>query len=282
MKENIPGPGKYEEYNKFGNEGPKFSIGKDKRNQNNYIYNNPGPGQYDEKRQFGDGVKKSISNIRPNSSRGDKTPGPGQYEVYDGKNTSKIKFGNAKRDYDPVNREKVKYPGPSQYYSNQETNKTPKISFGKAKRFEKNFVHYVPGPGMYNTNNKLGSEAPKYTLRIKPQILKEQDKTPGPGQYDTENINQIRGKSPMWKIGTTKKDDGYKELERRGIPGPGMYDLKEQKDYAFKFGKAQRKELNDWSAKTPGPGHYRIPCSFRDVPRYISNTGNFEEQFRYI
>ena len=33
---------------------------------------------------------------------------------------------------------------------------------------------------------------------------------------------------------------------------------------------------------TPGPGQYRIPCSFRDVPRYISSAGNFEEQYRFI
>jgi hypothetical protein len=49
---------------------------------------------------------------------------------------------------------------------------------------------------------------------------------------------------------------------------------------SIKFGKEKRreKEKND----TPGPGSYKIPCSFRDVPRYISSAGNFEEQYRYI
>jgi hypothetical protein len=33
--------------------------------------------------------------------------------------------------------------------------------------------------------------------------------------------------------------------------------------------------------ETPGPGFYKIPCSFRDVPRYLVG-GSFDENFRWV
>jgi len=59
-------------------------------------------------------------------------------------------------------------------------------------------------------------------------------KTPGPGTYDSSRIGLVRPKSPTWRyqilllhrIGSSKKDDGYREIERRGVPGPGIYQTK--------------------------------------------------------
>ena len=62
---------------------------------------------------------------------------------------------------------------------------------------------------------------------------------------------------------------------RKAVPGPGMYEMLQiDSGQSNKFGKEKRNDnlKND----TPGPGQYRIPCSFRDVPRYISSAGNFE------
>ena len=67
---------------------------------------------------------------------------------------------------------------------------------------------------------------------------------------------------------------------RKGVPGPGMYEMNLDLGPSMKFGKEKRND--NFKNNTPGPGHYKIPCSFRDVPRYISSTGNFEEQFRFI
>ena len=33
---------------------------------------------------------------------------------------------------------------------------------------------------------------------------------------------------------------------------------------------------------SPGPGNYKIPCSFQDVPKYLTTTGNFTEEFKYV
>jgi len=47
-----------------------------------------------------------------------------------------------------------------------------------------------------------------------------------------------------------------------------------------RFGTEKRAE----SAKggNPGPGQYHIPCSFMDVPRYLTVGGGFHEEYRYI
>jgi len=81
-------------------------------------------------------------------------------------------------------------------------------------------------------------------------------------------------------MGSTNRDIVYRELERRGIPGPGtyqtiqsiMYGPKYRLEFSFNnikfsFGVVERKifKVN----KNPGPGEYTIPCSFTIVPRKI-------------
>jgi len=49
---------------------------------------------------------------------------------------------------------------------------------------------------------------------------------------------------------------------------------------SFKFGNETRdKKTNN---NTPGPGHYQIPSSMVDVPRYLTTGGGFNNSFRYI
>lgn len=49
---------------------------------------------------------------------------------------------------------------------------------------------------------------------------------PKPGKLDLNHL--LGGIYLLFKlrIGSAKKDDGYRELERRNVPGPGMYELK--------------------------------------------------------
>jgi hypothetical protein len=83
------------------------------------------------------------------------------------------------------------------------------------------------------------------------------------------------------RIGTSKKDDIYRELQRRGVPGPGMYDSKTGLGGPqYKFGSQKRNFYK--TSEVPGPGQYRIPCSFSDVPRYLTVGGGFNETYRKI
>jgi hypothetical protein len=71
-----------------------------------------------------------------------------------------------------------------------------------------------------------------------------------------------------------------KKARRENVPGPGQYTIGGQRGNACKFGTERRdkkgKEL------TPGPGHYYIPCSMVDVPKYLTTGGGFSTQFRYV
>ena len=43
-----------------------------------------------------------------------------------------------------------------------------------------------------------------------------------------------------------------------------------------------KKEAKEKKNDTPGPGQYRIPCSFDDVNEYTRGQGNFDKNFQYI
>lgn len=89
-----------------------------------------------------------------------------------------IRIGKAKRDYDPLCKEKTNVPGPQHY--------TPKImdkasaqliSFGKSKRSQMTYNENVPGPGQYAPNSKLGDGAPKVRRLYKTSIQWESKQT---------------------------------------------------------------------------------------------------------
>ena len=78
------------------------------------------------------------------------------------------RIGKAKRDYDPLNKEKYLIPGPQQYTPKiMEKSATPIISFGKGKRIPLTNTDFVPGPGHYNSNFKLGDGVPKVSHLLK-------------------------------------------------------------------------------------------------------------------
>ena len=48
----------------------------------------------------------------------------------------------------------------------------------------------------------------------------------------------------------------------------------------YKFGSEKRGLVK--KSDTPGPGQYRIPCSFDDINDYTREQGQFDPNFRYI
>lgn len=105
---------------------------------------------------------------------------------------------------------------------------------------------------------------------------------PGPGQYYSERINTHLRKEPTWRIGTSTREDAIKKIKREGLPGPGNYKIASRAIEGRKFGFGTSKRDGFKSNFTPGPGQYHIPCSIVDVPNYMTYSGSFQKEFRYI
>ena len=287
----VPGPGNYE-YNAdiLHEKHPKFSFGKETRGDSKG-YKTPGPGQYEYKNYIGKEGPKITMSAKFNSrfQEGDRryVPGPGQYDEtntnkYKNKNPS-YRIGTAKRRglYNSVDN-----PGPGQYapdkYTNTVRTKTPSWKIGTGKRPDLNpGDKSTPGVGNYNISKNIGTGGPKYTIVGKGNAGDLGNKNPGPGQY--ENSNAIYRKNPSWKIGTSQRDDELKRVKREGVPGPGNYEFDDRTKYnapKYKFGSEKRGNIQ--KSDTPGPGQYRIPCSFDDINDYTREQGNFDAKFRYV
>lgn len=170
--------------------------------------------------------------------------------------------------------------------------------FGKSPRGI-NYKSEIPGPGAYDQNFKaLEKQTGKgFMSKLGRQGLKGSE-IPGPGAYDDETafkrLSSANGGIKFPKSGTyeaksefpgpgayngdstvvTKNNGGVKfghePRDRRHNdekPGPGAYDVDSKVlkgEAKWSFGKAPRtKDLKD-----DGPGHYDIPHSIPDVPKY--------------
>ena len=287
----VPGPGNYE-YNAdiLHEKHPKFSFGKEIRGDSKG-YKTPGPGQYEYKNYIGKEGPKITMSAKFNSrlQEGDRryVPGPGQYDEtntnkYKNKNPS-YRIGTAKRRglYNSLDN-----PGPGQYapdkYTNNVRPKTPSWKIGTGKRPDLNpGDKSTPGVGNYNISKNIGSGGPKYSMVGKGNAGDLGNKNPGPGQY--ENSNAIYRKNPSWKIGTSQRDDELKRVKREGVPGPGNYECDDKTKInapKYKFGSEKRGYVK--KSDTPGPGQYRIPCSFDDINDYTREQGIFDPKFRYV
>ena len=286
----VPGPGNYE-YNAdiLHEKHPKFSFGKELRGDNKG-YKTPGPGQYEYKKYIGNDGPKITMSAKFNSrlAEGDQryVPGPGQYDEtntnkYKNKNPS-YRIGTAKRQglYNSVDN-----PGPGQYapdkYTNNVRPKTPSWKIGTGKRPDLNpGDKSTPGVGNYNISKNIGG-GPKYTILGKGNVGDTGNKNPGPGQYNDSNA--IYRKNPSWKIGTSQRDDELKRVKREGYPRPGMYEFDDRTKYnapRYRFGSEKRGDNK--KSDTPGPGQYRIPCSFDDINDYTRQQGIFDPKFKFV
>jgi len=43
---------------------------------------------------------------------------------------------------------------------------------------------------------------------------------------------------------------------------------------SFKFSKEEK--IKPIKSETPGPGHYKIPCSIADAPSYVNTNSEFK------
>lgn len=268
-----PGPGQYSMPNTFQN-GPKYSMSSKAGAFDPAKFNcSPGPGTYQP--QYKDGNPKYSMRIRPNTSKSEITPGPGNYEVRTDKSLQvpSYKFGTEKKD--GLDLAQAKYvPGPGNYeYKADAINEShPKFSFGKEVRGD-NKRPFTPGPGQYQYKEFIGKEAPKITMSSK---LKGGDNesryVPGPGQYNATNTNNYRPKTPCYKIGTAKRDGLNRFTE--GNPGPGQYapnnctNHVRPKTPSWVIGTGKRPPLNPGDATVPGPGNYNIGKNLGQGPKY--------------
>lgn len=113
----LPGPANYNITKNFGHDTYSYSIGKGPRGTSART-GGPGPGNYDIPAKFAkDAPKITISMHRPNSANPNSVPGPGTYESHLKNRTRSptYRIGSAKRDYDPINREKSKVPASNTY-----------------------------------------------------------------------------------------------------------------------------------------------------------------------
>ena len=287
----VPGPGNYEyQADILYEKHPKFSFGKELRGDLK-SYKTPGPGQYEYKKYIGsEGPKITMSaKFGSNYNIGDKryVPGPGQYNSTN-TNNYRIKYpayriGTAKRRglYNSMEN-----PGPGQYGPDNCINKvrpkTPAWKIGTGLRPELNpGDKTTPGVGNYNITKGMG-DGPKYSMVGKGNPYGISNNNPGPGQYnDTYGITKM--KKPSWKIGTGQRDDELKRIKREGYPGPGMYEYDDKtktKAPLYRFGHEKRGENK--KSDTPGPGQYKIPCSFDDVNEYTRQQGIFDKNFKFV
>ena len=122
-----------------------------------------------------------------------------------------------------------------------------------------------PGPWSYNLPSKIGKEGPKSKL-IGKNIHKCSEASPGPTMY-SPNFRTIKRRVPAFPLGTAPRID-RSFSDKKNIPGPGQYKLNERFNAPrFKFHKSKRLGLQ-LNETTPGPGSYKIPCSFANTATY--------------
>lgn len=276
-----PGPGSYtlKDSSSRHTSAPNYTFASKHQNlQLNAAGKTPGPGSYNIKPKFGnEGAKHFIVPRRAMSSKtiGRTEPGPGAYTPYLNKTGPKYKIGTAPKC--ALIKELVRVPGPGAYSPDDKagSNKqnSPHWKMGSAKKCAGGITERTPGPGSYNHKEEIG-EGPKYAMRPKTAstII---GAGPGPGQY---NPKSDKKRPPSAVIG--KETRGVDFSTSKHVPGPGAYMHSREltSKPAHEFGRD--KKLKYGSEITPGPGYYKVPCTFADVPNYL--IPNKSTEFAYV
>ena len=272
----TPGPGAYEgaQRGQFGKDTPKYSMyKKDKKTtMENHITKKkreqtPGPNKYnitDENYNMTIGKKvitRKFSKLTKEPNYDNKVPGVGKYNI-----KTKDDFGKSDKNK----------------FSISKTQRKSIIDKSKNSSSVKNKDDIKAlDPGYYNIKPDFGNNAPKILLRGKPKE-KLRSKTPGPGYYKQEEAKRkVLRKNPSSGIGIGNRMDFLKKKKKKFIPGPGKYNDKKSdfdvsdkgKIKALKWSKTPR--MKNLRSKTPGPGFYKLPCSFGNVPSYSGIDNGF-------
>ncbi|KAL4464748.1 hypothetical protein ABPG74_011309 [Tetrahymena malaccensis] len=167
----IPGPGWYSpriEANRP--QSPQIKVGSDQRKPLNLTINNPGPGQYNVRPQTADGPKlsfKGVSKPDPVERERMKVPGPGSYqpsEIFIKERPSSAKIGTSLR---PSMYKLKDAPGPGNY-NIRAGEHGPKWGFGTSLRPQSKRGD-EPGPGAYNIPVYF-ADVPKFMMTSQPKF----------------------------------------------------------------------------------------------------------------
>ena len=136
------------------------------------------------------------------------------------------------------------------------------------------------GPGTYDPKDLRSSQSAM--IKGRPSERRGDD-IPGPGTYN-EDPNRVRDRSRSANFGASPPRNSEKTWSpsREVNMGPGIYD---QRDYTIGSGVGiaytiPKNEKEGRDNRSPGPGHYKLPCKFADNPPY-SNSGQLEE-FKWV
>lgn len=283
------GPGSYstDKYTAFNGKNKAWSF-------NKAMYNDkmdreiPGPAAYSYEKYLDMRDKKggfSLSKTSRYDKFDNKAPGPGTYN-------NNVRAITNKGCYFPKSQEEDKkenIPGPGHYNPNVDKFKTKAhgIKFEKTSKLDK--TETIPGPGQYNDKiTAFNSKGPKFNKSKR--YNNKNDDLPAPGQYNTKLMEKTTG------VIFDKRHGRLESLNP--TPGPGQYNYQEKHKAKFALVKAKYKnepneipgpghynaQFDDWKKRVPafdktgrldkdnsvpiGPGHYNIPHSIPDVPKY--------------
>ncbi|CDW79521.1 UNKNOWN [Stylonychia lemnae] len=292
----MPGPGQYEQsIDAVRDKSPAFAISKTMRSSivNKSMADLPGPGNYANNDDFGKDVQTFSIRGKPNDTKPNLVPGPGQYQsdispIKD--RTVGYKISKSNRQ-DIVSKEMIYQPGPGEYDSPKRFGEDAQSITIRGKPKDK-VGNGVPGPGNYDPENHLTKDQALTSFKMprterSQMVSKEEIQKPGPGQYQsTKNFGddaksvQIRGRpkdivgndipgpgnynnddshlryqSPAVKIDPKSKRGDIVDREQLSLPGPGNYDQHSG------LGKGQAATIRGKPADQkdngqPGPGHY--------------------------
>ncbi len=144
---------------------------------------------------------------------------------------------------------------------------------GTSRRGPLSNIGQGPGPGSYSLKEKLG-EGPKHSMRPRTAVVLRHG-GPGPGQY-TPSKQPVLTRPPSAVMGSGVRGENFASV--KCAPGPGAYLQSEviRKGPCYSFGGA-RPGTAGKAAAGPGPGAYRVPCTFATLPKYsISARGEYE------
>jgi len=156
----------------------------------------------------------------------------------------------------------------------------PKAVIGLSKRPSLNYLNYNPGPGQYSNDEHLQRKGISFVT-----AKRESPNTsisPGPAVYSRTDFTGFKSKRAPSMPFTTGPKFEVDTSTRKIVPGPAAYNTEDKTlsktMSGVSFAKALRENMK--KDRTPGPGDYKLPSKFADVPRY--NVTSMPESARFV
>lgn len=268
-KDKSPGPGAYDI--KKIHSGPSIALGNGYRA--NFIQpgNNPGPGTYEPIKPSSSTGKTIGKGLRPPLETNKATPGPGTYftckesdNVFEEDQDSEGEISRNPK----FNRNDNGFKGTMDSKGGRKVTKNPdKSNFASTEI--KGFEKTSEKPRVYPTNKKSFFQG---TMQGRGPEAKIND-NPGPGQYNP-SLDFVKSKSSSIIIGSGNRWNNT-TTQRNRVPGPGEYEnFKKDSAPIWTFPKDPKSKVVE--DEDPGPGHYDIPPTIPDPPKYLMLHQNLE------